>query len=72
MTFGALALAAALTLAACYPGGPEDLGDIGVALTQFDSNANFTGLRTYAMEDTVVALINPDDRSATGEFPHGV
>ena len=64
---GALAvllLAALLTLAACYPGGPEDLGDIGVALTFFDQNADFSGLRTYAMDDTVIALINPDDDSS--------
>jgi len=59
-----LALALVLGLAACYPGGPETLGDIGVVVTFLDPQADFSGLMTYAMEDTVVALVDPDDDSS--------
>jgi hypothetical protein len=51
----------ALALVGCYPGGPEDLGDIGMALTFKAPQGDFSGLQTYAMPDTVLALINPDD-----------
>lgn len=61
---GAAAIVAALALAACYPGGPEDFGDIGVVVTLNDTNADYAGLQTYAMEDTVLALTNPDDSSS--------
>ena len=64
-----LALALVLGLAACYPGGPEDLGDIGVVVTIKDPQANFSGLMTYAMEDTVVALVDPDDDSSHTHRP---
>ena len=60
-----LALALVLGLAACYPGGPETLGDIGVVVTFKNPEGNFSGMMTYAMEDTVVALVDPDDSSST-------
>jgi hypothetical protein len=59
-----LALALILGLAACYPGGPENLGEIGVVLTFKNPQGNFSGLMTYAMEDTVVALVDPDDSNS--------
>jgi hypothetical protein len=59
-----LALALILGLAACYPGGPENLGDIGVVVTFKNPQGNFSGLVTYAMEDTVVALLDPNDSSS--------
>jgi hypothetical protein len=51
-------------LAACYPGGPENLGDIGIVLTLKNPEGNFSGMMTYAMEDTVVELKKPDDDSS--------
>jgi len=45
-----------LGLAACYPGGPETLDELGLVLTFRNPDLSYTGLRTYAMEDTVVAL----------------
>jgi len=41
-----------------------DLGDIGVAVTVRSSEADFSGLHTYAMPDTVLPLTNPDDDSS--------
>ena len=60
----ALAVALVLGLAACYPGGPENLSDIGIVVTFKDPDGSFSGLMTYAMEDTVVELKNPDDDSS--------
>ncbi len=61
----ALVLAIALaTLAGCYPGGPESFDDIGLVLTFKNPDTDFTGLRTYAMADTVVVL-DADNNSAT-------
>ena len=53
----------ALSLAACYPGGPESLDDIGLVLSFNNPDLNYAGLLTYAMEDTVVVL-GSDDSSA--------
>jgi len=54
---GGLAVAVALLgLAACYPGGPENSGDTGLVITSSVPDANYDGMRTYAMEDTVWAL----------------
>ncbi|MCP4293538.1 MAG: hypothetical protein GY780_17060 [bacterium] len=57
-------LALALLLAACYPGEPTDLGDVGLAITISNPEGNYDGLTTWAMKDTVVALIDPDDNSS--------
>ena len=46
----------ALSLTACYPGGPEDLDDLGLVLTFSNPDLNYAGLLTYAMADTVVVL----------------
>ncbi len=48
-------------LPACYPGGPQDLGDIGVVLTWHDEGADYSGLSTYGIVDEVEDLSNPDD-----------
>jgi len=63
---GALGLSAALFLGlgGCYPGGPENLGEIGMVVTLQNPDGNFAGLRTYAMDDTVRPLVNPDDPSS--------
>ena len=61
---GGLLLALAIGLAACYPEGPEDLGDIGLVLTIDNPEGDYTGMQTYAMPDTVLPLINPDDGSS--------
>lgn len=48
-----LAWAAALLLAACYPGGAETVGDLDSVTTQHDATASFTTIRTYALPDTI-------------------
>jgi len=58
------ALLLALVLAGCYPGGPQDLGDTGLAITFKSPTADYSGLHTYAMPDTVLALINEGDDSS--------
>lgn len=65
----AAAMALVLGLAACYPGGPEDLGELGVVVTFKDPAGDFNNLMTYAMEDTVVELKRPDDDSSTPVDP---
>ncbi len=68
-TLAALALALVLGMAACYPGGPENLGEIGLVLTLKNPQGNFSGMMTYAMEDTVVALIRDGDDSSIPIHP---
>lgn len=60
----ALVVALVLGLAACYPGGPENLGELGIVLTLKNPEANFAGMMTYAMEDTVAVLVKPGDDSS--------
>ena len=54
----------ALGLAACYPGGPESLGELGIVATLKNPDGNFENMMTYAMEDTVVALTKPGDNDS--------
>jgi hypothetical protein len=60
----ALVAVLALGLAACYPGGPESLGELGVVVTLKNPDGNFDGMKSYAMEDTVVALTKPGDNES--------
>ena len=60
----ALVAALVLGLAACYPGGPESLDELGIVLTLKNPDGNFSNMMTYAMEDTVVELKRPDDESS--------
>jgi Domain of unknown function (DUF4136) len=48
-----VAWAAALLLAACYPGGAETVEDLDSVTTQHDPSASFSTLRTYALPDTI-------------------
>ena len=45
--------AAALLLAACYPGGAETVEDLDSVTTQHDAAASFSTLRTYALPDSI-------------------
>lgn len=54
------ALAVVVLVAGCYPGGPEELSDLGLVITQRNPDANYSGMLTYAMEDTVVPLSDPN------------
>lgn len=62
-TLAVLVLALVLGLAACYPGGPENLGELGVVLTIKNPDGNFAGMMTYGMEDVVAELRKPGDDS---------
>ncbi len=57
-------LALALVLGACYPNQPEDLGDIGLAVTIDNPDGNYNDLLFWAMPDTVLPMINPNDDSS--------
>lgn len=57
-------VALALVLGACYPNQPEDLGDIGVAITIDNPEGNYDGLLYWAMPDTVLPMIDPLDESS--------
>ena len=54
------ALVLVLGLAACYPGGPESLDEIGLVISFQNPDTDYAGLHTYAMEDTVAVLDNGD------------
>jgi len=60
-----LVVALILGLAACYPGGPENLGELGIVLTLKNPEGDFSGLVTYGMEDVVAELKKPGDDSST-------
>jgi len=53
-------------VAGCYPGGPESLDEIGTVITYRNPDGRHSGMRTYAMEDSVAELDNP---SATTSQP---
>lgn len=57
-------LVLALVLGACYPNQPEDLSDIGLAITIDNPDGNYDGLLYWAMPDTVRPMIDPDDDSS--------
>jgi len=48
-----VAWAAAVVLAACYPGGAETVEDLDSVTTQHDATASFATIRTYALPDTI-------------------
>jgi hypothetical protein len=48
-----VAWAAAVLLAACYPGGAETVTDLDSVTTQHDRSANFSTVRTYALPDSI-------------------
>jgi hypothetical protein len=48
-----VAWAAALLLAACYPGGAETVGDLSSVTTNHDTSASFSTLRTYALPSSI-------------------
>ncbi|HZJ52815.1 MAG TPA: DUF4136 domain-containing protein [Myxococcaceae bacterium] len=54
-----VAWAAALLLAACYPGGAETVEDLDSVTTQHDPAASFSTLRTYALPDTIQEVSAP-------------
>ncbi len=60
----AASLLLALVLGACYPNQPEDLGEIGLSITFDNPDGDYSGLRYWAMPDTVKPLINPNDDSS--------
>ena len=61
----ALVAVLALGLAACYPGGPESLDELGLVITLKNPEGDFANMITYAMEDTVVALTKPGDTDSS-------
>jgi len=54
----------ALALGACYPNQPEDLSEIGIAITMDNPDGDYSGMRFWAMRDTVVPIIDPLDDSS--------
>jgi hypothetical protein len=56
-----LVVVLALGLAGCYPGGPESLGELSTVITVKNPDADFTGLRNYAMIDKVFEIDAGDD-----------
>lgn len=42
----------------CYPEGPEYTSDMDIAMTTYDTSANFSDYSTYALPDTIVYFDN--------------
>ena len=58
-----VAWAAALLLAACYPGGAETVEDLDSVTTQHDAAASFATIRTYALPDTIQEVASSGGQS---------
>ena len=54
---------AGLLLAGCTPGGPESESDLGMVVTAKVPGADYSGLMTFAMADSVL-ILDSDDSSA--------
>ncbi len=67
--FLAGALGLALVLGACYPNSDRDTAaDYDAVLTWFDSGYNFGAASTYAMEEKVNHICEPDDPDCEGRI----
>jgi len=58
-----VAWAAAMLLAACYPGGAETVTDLDSVTTQHDRSASFSTLRTYALPDSIQQVSAPGGKA---------
>jgi hypothetical protein len=45
-----------LVLLGCYPGGPNDIEDVGMVITQHDAAFNFKQLNTFSLANEVVDI----------------
>lgn len=45
-----------LSIAGCYPGGPDYTDEYDIVYTNYDKEFNFTGKKFYAMPDSVVKI----------------
>ncbi len=59
LSFG---LAIIAILGGCYPKGPVYYSDSDLVATNYDSGYDFSGDVNYAMPDSVVHVVDPDDR----------
>ena len=48
----------AASMQSCYPEGPEYTSDMDIAMTTYDTSANFSNYSTYALPDTVIYFDN--------------
>jgi len=64
------ALAMMLALAGCYPDESASIDDLDIVLTTYDSTFDFSGIATYIMPDTVIAILDPDNPSNNKEYDH--
>ena len=67
-----LLVALAASLAACYPGTVDNITELDLIVTNYDTEFNFQSIRYYAMSDEVIdifaaaGLKNPDIRVSGG------
>lgn len=57
-------------LAGCYPDNTTSIDDYDIVVTNYDSGYNFSGIRTYIMPDTVIAVNDPDNPDNNFEYEH--
>ena len=53
-----------VSLAGCYPDGPDNVDEYDIVYTNYDQQFSFAGKRTYAIPDSVVKITGA---AATGE-----
>lgn len=63
-------LAIMVVLAGCYPDESASIDDLDIVLTTYDSTFNFSGITTYIMPDTVIAIFDPDNPSNNSTYDH--
>lgn len=71
LTFLSVALLAAGTTG-CYPDQSAGISELDIVMTNYDTNFLFSGVHTYMMPDTVVAITDPDhpDKNTDGNHAY--
>jgi hypothetical protein len=59
-------------LAGCYPDESATIDELDIVLTSYDSSYNFSGIQTYIMPDTVIAITDPDNPSNNRNYDHSL
>ena len=66
----ALMAVAMMLLVGCYPGEVNSIAELDLVTTLYDKNANFAGLRTYSMPDSIIHVcdVPAEDQSCPSEL----
>jgi hypothetical protein len=57
-------------LAGCYPDESASINDLDIVITNYDTGYNFSGIQSYLMPDTVIAITDPANPENNFEYKH--